>query len=75
MLRLIFSRLLQLPLILFVILVITFIMAWVMPGDPFTADAAKQPPVAVQRQAPLPLPTTTEPSAETEVASPLPRLV
>jgi oligopeptide transport system permease protein len=49
MLRLIFSRLLQLPLILFVILVVTFVMAWVMPGDPFTADAAKQPPEAVQR--------------------------
>ena len=49
MLRLILSRLLQLPLILFVIMVITFIMAWVMPGDPFNADAAKQPPQAVQR--------------------------
>ena len=49
MLRLILSRLLQLPVILFVILVVTFTMAWVMPGDPFTADAAKQPPVAVQR--------------------------
>ena len=49
MLRLIFSRLLQLPLILLVIMVVTFTMAWVMPGDPFTADAAKQPPQAVQR--------------------------
>jgi oligopeptide transport system permease protein len=47
MLRLILSRLLQLPVILAVILLVTFIMVWVMPGDPFTADAAKQPPAAV----------------------------
>ena len=49
MLRLILTRLLQLPLILFVILVVTFTMAWVMPGDPFTADGAKQVPEAVKR--------------------------
>ncbi len=49
MLRLILSRLIQLPLILFVILVVTFTMAWILPGDPFTADKAKQPPEAVQR--------------------------
>lgn len=49
MLRLILSRLLQLPLILFVILVVTFMMAWVMPGDPFTADGAKQPNEAVKQ--------------------------
>ena len=49
MLRLILSRLLQLPVILGVILLVTFVMVWVMPGDPFTADAAKQPPEAVQQ--------------------------
>ena len=49
MLRLILSRLLQLPLILSVILVVTFTMAWVMPGDPFTADGAKQPNEAVKQ--------------------------
>lgn len=49
MLRLILSRLLQLPVILAVILLVTFLMVWVMPGDPFTADAAKQPPLAVQQ--------------------------
>jgi len=49
MLRLILSRLLQFPLILMVILTVTFAMAWLMPGDPFTADKAKQPPAAVQR--------------------------
>lgn len=49
MLRLIAIRLLQLPVILFVILVVTFTMAWVMPGDPFTAEGAKQAPEAVKR--------------------------
>ena len=49
MLRLILSRLLQLPVILFIILTVTFIMAWWMPGDPFTADGAKQPNEAVKQ--------------------------
>lgn len=49
MLRLILSRLLQLPLILAIILVVTFTMAWLMPGDPFTADGAKQPNEAVKQ--------------------------
>jgi len=49
MLRLIVSRLLQLPLILFVILVVTFVMVWVMPGDPFSAEGAKQVDPAVKQ--------------------------
>lgn len=42
MLRLILSRLIQLPLILSIIMVVTFVMAWVMPGDPFNAEGAKK---------------------------------
>lgn len=49
MLRLILSRLLQLPVILTAILLVTFVMVWIMPGDPFTADAAKKPPEAVMQ--------------------------
>ena len=37
MTRFIISRLIQFPLILAVIYLITFTMAWVVPGDPFRA--------------------------------------
>jgi len=49
MLRLILSRLLQLPVILIVILLLTYAMVWLMPGDPFLQDGAKRPPEAVQQ--------------------------
>lgn len=48
MFTLIASRLLQLPVILLVILVVTYAMVWLMPGDPFLAPEGKQPPAAVQ---------------------------
>ncbi len=48
MLHLIASRLLQLPLILAVIFLITFALAWVMPGDPLERPEAQRPPVEVQ---------------------------
>ncbi|XAL98069.1 ABC transporter permease [Phycisphaeraceae bacterium D3-23] len=43
MLRLILSRLLQLPVILVIILIVTYAMVWLMPGDPFLQDGAKRP--------------------------------
>ena len=49
MLRLILSRLIQLPLILLVILIVSFTMAWVMPGDPFNAEGAKKVDESVKR--------------------------
>lgn len=49
MLRLILSRLIQLPIILLVILTVSFIMAWVMPGDPFNAEGAKKVDDSVMR--------------------------
>ena len=48
MFTLIASRLLQLPVILLVILVVTYSMIWLMPGDPFLAADGKKPPEAVQ---------------------------
>lgn len=53
MLRLLFSRLLQLPLILAVIFVVTFTLAWVVPGSPIgTADRSPPPEIeaAMKRQ-------------------------
>lgn len=47
MFQLIFTRLLQLPIILLVILVVTYAMVWLMPGDPFLSDGAKRPEPAV----------------------------
>lgn len=47
MLRLILSRLIQLPIILLVILTLTFAMVWLMPGDPFQSEGGKRPPEAV----------------------------
>ena len=49
MLRLILSRLIQLPIILLVILIVSFTMAWVMPGDPFNAEGAKKVDASVKR--------------------------
>ncbi|MEM1353845.1 MAG: ABC transporter permease [Planctomycetota bacterium] len=48
MFTLILSRLLQLPIILIVILMVTYLMVWVMPGDPFLAPEGKRPPPTVQ---------------------------
>ena len=49
MLRLVLSRLLQLPVILLVILTVSFIMAWWMPGDPFNAEGSKKVDESVKR--------------------------
>jgi len=48
MLRFIAIRLLQLPLILAVIYVLTFVLAWVAPGSPFEGDR-KLDPAVVER--------------------------
>lgn len=50
MLRLAASRLIQLPLILGVIFVITLMFAWVMPGDPLRRPDEKKPPESVIRE-------------------------
>jgi len=42
MLRLIFWRLLQLPVILAVIFVVTLLLAWVVPGDPLSTDDGRE---------------------------------
>jgi oligopeptide transport system permease protein len=43
MAKVIFFRLLQFPLVLAVIYVLTFLMAWVAPGDPFTNERNLDP--------------------------------
>jgi len=48
MTRLILARLLQLPLVLVVIFLITFLLAWVVPGDPLHNPEGRQPPREVQ---------------------------
>ncbi len=48
MASLIIRRLLQLPLILFVIFMITFLLAWSLPGDPLSRSEGKQPPIEVR---------------------------
>jgi oligopeptide transport system permease protein len=48
MLRLIFSRLLQLPLILGVIFAVTFTLAWLIPGNPLEQPEGKRPPQEIQ---------------------------
>lgn len=48
MLKLIAWRLVQLPLILAAVFIITFTLAWILPGDPLSAMDAKQPPIEVQ---------------------------
>ena len=44
MTRLIFWRLLQLPLLLWVIYTVTFVLAWLAPGDPLLREGRKPPP-------------------------------
>ena len=48
MTRLIVSRLIQLPAILAVVFVATFVLAWVAPGNPLERASGRQPPEAVQ---------------------------
>ncbi len=47
--RLILSRLVQLPLILGVIFIATFALAWIIPGNPLERPEGQRPPVAVQQ--------------------------
>ena len=47
MIRFIISRLIQFPLILAVIYLITFFMAWVVPGDPFQKNDKNLSPTAL----------------------------
>lgn len=49
MLRLITSRLLQLPIILGVIFAVTFTLAWLVPGDPLQRPEGQRPPMEVQQ--------------------------
>lgn len=50
MLRFVGSRLLQLPVILLVIYLLTFMLAWVAPGDPFQQQAERKlDPIAEQQ--------------------------
>lgn len=48
--RLIFWRLLQLPVILVIVFLITFTLAWVVPGNPLERPGGRQPSEAVQQQ-------------------------
>ena len=48
MLRFIAWRLVQLPLILAVIFTVTFVMAWMVPGDPLQKPEGQRPPPEVQ---------------------------
>ena len=50
MFQLIFRRLLQLPLILGTVFAITFVLVWMMPGDPTQAQDGKRPPPAVEQR-------------------------
>ncbi|MCE9590179.1 MAG: ABC transporter permease [Planctomycetes bacterium] len=43
MIRLITSRLLQLPLILAVVFTVTFVLAWIVPGDPLSRPDGRRP--------------------------------
>lgn len=45
--QLIFWRLVQLPLILTIIFLTTFLLVWVLPGSPLDRDEGKRPPQAV----------------------------
>jgi oligopeptide transport system permease protein len=49
MLRLILVRLAQLPVILLVIFLITFTLAWIVPGNPLQRADARRPPPEVER--------------------------
>lgn len=46
--RLVISRLIQLPAILAVIFVVTFFLAWVVPGNPLEDPDGRRPPAEVQ---------------------------
>lgn len=48
MTRMIFWRLVQLPLLLLVIYTITFLLAWVMPGNPLLLDETRRPPPEIE---------------------------
>ncbi len=49
MARLILARLLQYPLILAVIFLVTFALAWIVPGDPLAREEGQRPPIEVQQ--------------------------
>src|SRR5690606_3840577 len=49
MLSLIFWRLVQLPLILAVIFLVTFALAWLIPGNPLEQPEGRRPPIEVQQ--------------------------
>ncbi len=49
MLRLIITRLVQLPAILGVIFVVTFALVWLVPGNPLERPEGQRPPVEVQQ--------------------------
>jgi len=46
--RLILSRLLQLPLVLLAVYTLTFMLAWLIPGSPLEKSEGRRPPVEVQ---------------------------
>ncbi len=48
MVRLIVVRLLQLPLILAIIFMVTFTLAWLIPGNPLQVTDGKRPPIEVE---------------------------
>ena len=48
MLRLIVVRLLQLPLIVAIIFLVTFTLAWLIPGNPLQVTDGKRPPIEVE---------------------------
>lgn len=50
MLRVLISRLIQLPIILTVIFFITFALAWLAPGNPVAQPEGRRPPEAVMKQ-------------------------
>ena len=47
MLRFVLSRLIQFPVVLAIIYLATFLLAWVAPGDPFSAQSEKNSPARV----------------------------
>lgn len=49
MTRLILVRLLQLPLILAVVFMITFVLAWLIPGNPLERAESKRPPPEIEK--------------------------
>lgn len=50
MFSLIFWRLMQLPLILLVVFTLTFILAWMLPGDPLQRPEERRPPPEILEQ-------------------------